>query len=27
CTRGRDCTGAVCYAGWADYDYYGLDSW
>nr|MOV53236.1 immunoglobulin heavy chain junction region [Macaca mulatta]MOV53318.1 immunoglobulin heavy chain junction region [Macaca mulatta]MOV53461.1 immunoglobulin heavy chain junction region [Macaca mulatta]MOV53512.1 immunoglobulin heavy chain junction region [Macaca mulatta]MOV53534.1 immunoglobulin heavy chain junction region [Macaca mulatta] len=27
CTRGRDCSGAVCYAGWADYDYYGLDSW
>nr|MOV54193.1 immunoglobulin heavy chain junction region [Macaca mulatta] len=27
CTRGRDCSGAVCYAGWADYDYFGLDSW
>nr|MOV57884.1 immunoglobulin heavy chain junction region [Macaca mulatta] len=27
CARGRDCSGAVCYAGWADYDYYGLDSW
>nr|MOV56068.1 immunoglobulin heavy chain junction region [Macaca mulatta]MOV57865.1 immunoglobulin heavy chain junction region [Macaca mulatta]MOV59832.1 immunoglobulin heavy chain junction region [Macaca mulatta] len=27
CTRGRDCSGGVCYAGWADYDHYGLDSW
>nr|MOV53282.1 immunoglobulin heavy chain junction region [Macaca mulatta]MOV53472.1 immunoglobulin heavy chain junction region [Macaca mulatta]MOV54441.1 immunoglobulin heavy chain junction region [Macaca mulatta]MOV54468.1 immunoglobulin heavy chain junction region [Macaca mulatta]MOV54526.1 immunoglobulin heavy chain junction region [Macaca mulatta] len=27
CSRGRDCSGAVCYAGWADYDYYGLDFW
>nr|MOV54913.1 immunoglobulin heavy chain junction region [Macaca mulatta] len=27
CTRGRDCSGAVCYADWAYYDYYGLDFW
>nr|MOV54364.1 immunoglobulin heavy chain junction region [Macaca mulatta] len=27
CSRGRDCTGSVCYADWADYDYYGLDFW
>nr|MOV58736.1 immunoglobulin heavy chain junction region [Macaca mulatta] len=27
CTRGWDCSGAVCYADWADYDYYGLDFW